>query len=366
MISTLLLLASLIFFALVLLNIAGWSKVGKSRQIRAGRVSVLIPARNEETNLADCLDTVLGQGQTVAEVLVYNDHSTDGTGRIIDEYSKRDSRVSAIETLPLAQGWCGKNFACAQLAGAAKGNWLLFIDADARLTEGAVSRMLDEMERRRLKFLSCWPGLRMISFWERALMPTLNFVVLSIFPAAFSIYDDRPSLAIAHGACLLFERESYREIGGHSVVRDQIFEDVRLAQLWRERGMRGLCLDGQDLVEVRMYTSFGEIRRGFQKNFFPAFRHEINFWIFILFHMTVFLAPFLLVIFAPNGRLAISVATILLTRVCLAVYFHHPVWSAFLHPLSEVILISIGLSSWRRCKSGKGVEWRGRLYYPIN
>jgi glycosyltransferase involved in cell wall biosynthesis len=366
MISILLLLTSLIFFAFVLLNIAGWSKVGESGENPAGQVSVLIPARNEESNLAACLNAVLGQGRTVAEVLVYDDHSTDGTRRIINEYSERDSRVRAIETLPLAPGWCGKNFACAQLAKAAMGNWLLFIDADARLAGGAVPRMLAEMERRRLKFLSCWPGLKMISFWERALMPMLNFVVLSIFPAAFSIHDDRPSLAIAHGACLLFERESYHAIGGHAVVRDQIFEDVRLAQLWRERGMRGLCLDGQNLVEVRMYTSFGEIRRGFQKNFFPAFRHEINFWIFILFHTTVFLAPFFLLIIMPNGRLAVSAAIILLTRVCLAVYFHHPLWSAFLHPLSEMILISIGLSSWRRCKSGKGVEWRGRQYYPVN
>ncbi len=185
-------------------------------------------------------------------------------------------------------------------------------------------------------------------------------------PSPFSLFIDRPSLAIAHGACLMFERESYEKIGGHAVVKDRIFEDVRLAQLWRARGARGLCLDGQDVVRVRMYESFDGIRRGFQKNFFPAFRRELSFWAFILFHVIVFLSPFLLLIATPNRRLAMAAGVILLTRFVLAAWFRHPLWSVLLHPLSELIVIWIGLFSWRRCKSGQGVEWRGRQYHPTN
>ncbi len=176
--------------------------------------------------------------------------------------------------------------------------------------------------------------------------------------------DYQPSLAIAHGACLMFKRGSYFEIGGHSAVRDQIFEDVRLAQLWRSSSERGLCLDGQDIIRVRMYSSLSEIWRGFQKNFFPAFRHELSFWCFIIFHFAVFFLPFIFLMFMPGMRLALSAGAILLTRLILAIYFRHPVWSIILHPLSEVVLISIGLSSWWKCKSGRGVEWRGRQYRP--
>jgi chlorobactene glucosyltransferase len=359
----LVLITVLFVFGVVLWNVIGWPKLRSASRSRDGKVAVLIPARDEEANLPTCLDAVLKQGDAVIEVLVYDDHSTDGTARVISEYARLDDRVRAIEPVPLPTGWLGKNFACHQLAKAAKGEWLLFIDADARLLDGAVERMVEEANLRRLKFLSCWPGLEMIGFWERALMPMLNFVVLSLFPAPLSLVRQDPSLGLAHGACLMIERESYFAIGGHAAVRDQIFEDVRLAQLWRESGERGLCLDGQDVVRVRMYGSFGEICRGFQKNFFPAFRRETSFWAFIAFHCLAFLLPFLLLVATPGWRTALAAGTVMLTRVTLALRFRHPIWPALLHPVAEAILIFIGLSSWRRCKSGRGVEWRGRRYH---
>jgi chlorobactene glucosyltransferase len=359
----LLLITVLFIFGVVVWNVIGWPKLRSASRSWGGKVSVLIPARNEEANLPACLAAVLKQGGAVVEVLVYDDHSTDGTARVIGEYARLDDRVRAIEPVPLPPGWCGKNFACHQLAKAAKGEWLLFIDADARLLDGAVERMVEEVNLRRLKFLSCWPGLEMIGFWERALMPMLNFVVFSLFPAPLSLVRQDPSLGLAHGACLMIECESYFAIGGHAAVHDQIFEDVRLAQLWRASGARGLCLDGQDVVRVRMYGSLGEIGRGFQKNFFPAFRHEISFWAFTAFHLLVFLLPFLLLLARPGWQAAFAVGLIVLTRVALALRFRHPIWPALLHPVAEAILIFIGLSSWRRCKSGRGVEWRGRRYH---
>src|SRR5262249_14811546 len=271
--------------------------------------------------------------------------------------------IRAIEPAPLEPGWCGKNFACYQLANAAKGDWLLFIDADARLVDGAAARMVDEMKWRRLTFLSCWPGLEMESFWERTLMPMLNFVVFSIFPAPLSLIMEHQSLALAHGACLMFERKRYFEIGGHAAVQDQIFEDTRLARLWRMRGGRGLCLDGQDIVRVRMYSSFDDIWRGFEKNFYPAFRREISFWVFLAFHLIVCLLPFVLLPFSPSRVAVLAVAAVLLTRLALALYFRHSLVSVLLQPMSEAILIAIGLSSWWRCRSGKGVVWKGRQYF---
>ena len=363
MLITILLVSNLLIFIVTLANVMLWPRLRRATQKWPAEVSVLIPARNEEFNLSECLDSVLKQDETVLEILIYDDHSTDDSARIISEFAESDRRVRAIASVPLEPGWMGKNFACAKLASEAKGNWLLFLDADTRLSEDAVAMMVEETKLRRLKFLSCWPGLELASFWERALMPMLNFVVLSIFPAPLSLILNQPSLGLAHGACLMIERESYFAIGGHSSVRDRIFEDCSLARLWRERGARGLCLDGQDVARVRMYDSFIEIWRGFQKNFFPAFQSEMNFWAFIAFHFFIFLVPYFLLLATPGPITAAVVAIIFSSRLALTFRFRHPSWTAIIHPIGEIILILIGISSWFRVKSGRGVDWRGRSYF---
>jgi chlorobactene glucosyltransferase len=341
-------------------------------EVNASRVSILIPARNEETNLAACLDAALAQGEIVCELLVYDDHSTDATSKIIEKYGQRDARVRRLPAASLPAGWCGKTFACAQLAEGARGEWLLFLDADARLSAGSAARMLAEAARRRLTLLSCWPALELRSFWERALMPLLNFVVFTLYPAPLAMKRKDASLGLAHGACLLAHRSTYALVGGHVAVRDQLFEDVRLAQVWRARGQAGLCLDGQGIVSVRMYRSFAEIWGGFQKNFFPAFRRETNFWVFMLLHLTLFLLPFIFapLLLASGGVVEGDAATlifvllfcVLAMRAVLALRFKHPWWSVLLHPFGEAILLALGLSLWWRCKSGRGVEWKGRRY----
>ena len=360
--------------ALVLCNALAWAKIGEASAPLPPSLSVLIPARNEEANIVYCLDAVCRQGAVAGEILVYDDHSTDATAEVVRRYATGDTRVRLIEALPLPTEWCGKNFACWQLAQAASYEWLLFLDADARLDGGvlkrayasAATRMLAEAHRRHLTFLSCWPELVMASFWEKLLMPMLNVVVFSLFPAPFSDRP-RPSLGIAHGACILARREIYFKVGGHQAVRGEIFEDVRLAQRWRERGERGLCLDGRGVIRVRMYDAFGEIWQGFQKNFYPAFRREINFWLFLLFHFVVFLAPFLLLPLAAFGVVEMpfvlfSAASVLAIRFVLALRFRHPLWAVLLHPFAEAVLLALGVSSWWRCRMGAGVVWKGRPY----
>jgi chlorobactene glucosyltransferase len=355
-------LVALSLLGVTLSNVLGWPRVRRTQQRWPGQVSVLIPARNEEVNLPACLEAILRQGETVGEILIYNDHSTDATGALITDFAQHNARIRAVEPQPLPGGWCGKNFACAQLAQAAHGRWLLFLDADARLAEDAVVRMVAEAEARRLTLLSCWPAFELVSFWEKALMPLLNTVVFSLFPAVLSLTRPDPSLGLAHGACLLIERATYQKLGGHTAVKDQIFEDTRLAQLWRARGERSLCLDGQEVVRVRMYDSLGGIWAGFQKNFFPAFRRSLSFWGFLSLHAAVFLAPFCLALLTRCPAYLIAAGAILSLRLLLALRFKQPVWSVSLQPFAEALLIALGLSSWWRCRSGRGVVWKGREY----
>jgi chlorobactene glucosyltransferase len=354
---------------LTLWNVVAWPRVGRAGDAPATSVSVLIPARNEERNLPECLRALAGQGQALAEILIYDDHSTDRTAAVIARQVATDGRVRTIPTRELPSDWLGKPFACAQLAEHARADWLLFLDADARMAPGGVARLIEEASRRKLTFLSCWPGLELRGFWERLLMPLLNFVVFTIYPAPLAEMRPDPSLGLAHGACVLVHRRTYEKVGGHGRVRRELFEDTRLAREWRAAGHRGLCLDGQDVVRVRMYDSFRSIWDGFQKNFFPAFQRRASFWIFMAAHAGLFLAPFPLVLVSAGDpraqvRWGAAVACVLGIRAALSLRFRHPWSSVLLHPFAEAILIARGLSSWWRCAIGHGVEWKGRTYHP--
>jgi glycosyltransferase involved in cell wall biosynthesis len=373
---------TLVFFASALLIVAGallcvalwnalaWPRIGDAKGAAgpdSSHVSVLIPARDEEDNIAGCLDAALAQGTAVTEVLVYDDHSRDATARVVGEYARHDSRVRLVAPAPLPDGWCGKTFACARLAEEARADWLLFLDADARLLgAGAAALVVREAEARGVTLLSCWPRIETRGFWEGALMPLLNFVVFTLYPAPLALRRSDPSLGLAHGSCVLARRDDYELVGGHAVVRGELFEDVRLAQAWRAAGRPSLCLDGRAVVGVRMYRSLAEIWRGFQKNFFPAFRSARGFWAFMALHFFVFLLPFALLPFAtttPGGDLlASATACVVAARFALALRFRQPLWSPLLHPLAEAVLLALGVSSWLRCGTGRGVEWKGRSY----
>lgn len=358
----------LFVLSVIVMNMLLWPRVRPWNGSDVPAVSVLIPARNEELRLANCLESCLNQGRVVAEVLVYDDRSTDGTAELVNKYARRDGRVRLLAGTELPGGWCGKPFACAQLAQQAASEWLLFLDADTVLATDAVASMVTEAQARDVSFLSCWPGLICLSFWERALMPMMAFSTFSLYPAPLSLVRNDPSLGLAHGACILAQREVYRSVGGHEAVRHEIFEDTCLARLWRQQGHRGICLDGQDAVHVRMYESLGEIWRGFMKNFYPAFRRGVSFVLFLLFHFVFFLLPFVMAPLAwvtggPWQLFAASALALVAARAIIGVRFGYAFWASLFHPVAETMLIALGITSWWQCRSGRGVEWKGRRYH---
>lgn len=346
--------AAALLLLLAAVNVVFWPRIRAGDANPPGKVSILIPARNEEARLPATLEAALDQ-PGVSEILVYDDHSTDSTAAVIHRFASLDPRVRRIEPLPLPEGWCGKTFACHTLAQQASSPWLLFLDADSILAHAAVPAIVAEAHRRQVTLLSCWPRQEMESFWEKLLMPMLNFVVFSLYPAPLALLRRTdPSLGLAHGALMLARRDAYWRVGGHESVRGELFEDTVLARLWRRRGEFSLCLDGQEVVRTRMYDGLRQLWRGFQKNFRPAFHLRLTFWLFLTLHAFLFLGPFV----ALNLPAA---ACVLGIRLLLAWRFRHPVWSCFVHPAAEIFLLALGLSSWWRFGHG-GVEWKGRRY----
>ncbi len=360
---------NLLVLWIVFWNIRAWPKVRRTEHRRfTDCISVLIPARNEEFRLAACLESLVAQDAVVGEILVYDDHSTDGTAALVQDWALRDARIRLVPPVPLEAGWLGKPFACARIAEAAQYEWLLFLDADTRVRPGAAAAILQEAIDRQATLLSCWPDLVMESFWERLLMPLFPFFLFSLYPAPLSLKYDYSQLGVAHGACILAQRQAYRRTGGHYMVKDEIVEDAWLARRWRAAAEKGIFLDGSELVQLRMYASLGEIWRGFQKNFYPGFRHATSFWAFLILHGVAFLLPFIISPAMLLGErhlwpfLAAAGCT-LASRGALAARFRQPFWPVLLHPVAQAMLIALGLSSWWRCITGKGVRWKDRNYF---
>ncbi len=364
---TVIVIVNFVLLWLVLANALKWPRLTREAASDAPVVSILIPARNEAHNIEAAIESALQQGPLVKEILVYDDHSDDGTAGIVETMRCRSAIIGLIQPRPLPKGWLGKPFACWQLANSASGEWLFFLDADTRLHPWAVSRMLGESVAREVTFLSCWPEIRAISFWEKVFMPMLNFVVFSLFPAPLQERYSSPSFGLAHGACLLIRHKEYKGMGGHEQVKHELFEDTVLAREWRENGLKGTCLNGRGCVSVRMYSTLREIIEGFSKIAYPAFKHETSFWLFMVLHLFFLLLPILLLPlawwmpFEPFG-ITLAAGAILLARAVQCAQFGYPFWSVLFHPVAEAGLIGLGFYARHIFRNKQGVRWKGRTY----
>ncbi len=248
------------------------------------QVSVIVPARNEEASLADCLRSLSEQSGVTFEIIVVDDHSTDRTREIATSFPG----VKVIEAGPLPAGWTGKNNAVTSGANAAHGQWLLFTDADTVHLPGSLSRSLDEAQRNGAPLLSYSPEQIVTGFWEKAVQPVI-FAELSAHYRPSQVSDPNSPAAAANGQYILVTREAYDAIGGHATVATSLLEDVELARAIKQSGRKIFFRYGGDAVRTRMYRSFLQLREGWTKNLailFPspawlAFWRALEFVAFI-------------------------------------------------------------------------------------
>ncbi len=229
-------------------------------------VSVIVPARNEQACLADCLRTLVGQKNASYEVIVVDDHSTDNTAAIAESFS-----VRLITADPLPSGWSGKCNAAWSGARVAKGKWLLFTDADTKHRPNSIGAGLQEAVDCGAAFLSYSPKQEVRSFAERALMPVI-FAELASTYGPKDVCDPTSPVAAANGQYLLIRRDAYDAIGGHAAVAAAILEDVELAKRAKQARYK-LRFRWSDVVSTHMYRSFPEMWEGWTKNLALLFPH---------------------------------------------------------------------------------------------
>ncbi|MBV9490731.1 MAG: glycosyltransferase [Verrucomicrobia bacterium] len=346
-------------------------------------VSVLVPARNEEKRIAPCLQSLIAQDYPNLETIVLDDQSEDGTTDVALAHGfspQRDTETHRrlLFGAPLPPGWTGKAWACQQLAEAARGQFLLFTDADTIHHPASVSSALAYADETRADLLTLWP-FQITRGWSERMVVPLMFVVaggalphwlLALcqrYPALAALLGPERlrNLSAASGQFLLFRRESYFALGGHRAVASHLVEDVALGREVAKRTAEGYRLvtgNGVFLVKCRMYHSLPQMWEGFTKNLHPLLEGKDRLFLgSILMQALLFIWPFVVCWRWQSPALFIQFGLILCIRTLVAWRYRSSFWSVLLHPFGYTLALLVAANSYR-CAAGKGVTWKGRRY----
>jgi hypothetical protein len=322
-------------------------------------VSILIPARNEEANIAACLDAALASRGVAVEVVVMDDGSSDRTAEIVRAIAARDARVRLEAAPPLPAGWTGKVHACARLAEAARGTHFLFIDADVRLAANAASDMAGHAARTGAAMVTGVPRQLIGSFGEAATVPFINFLLFCYLPGGGRAFTKRPGMAAACGQLLLVERQAYLTVGGHTAIKGLLHDGLALARRMRERDLATEIVEGAGLATCRMYTGFGESWRGFIKNAREGMATPVGLPIWTVMLAGAHLWPF---VFLPSGAAILALAIGFALRAAVTLRVREPWWTIPLHPVTVAVALAIQWTALVRGLMGLPAGWKGRAY----
>lgn len=258
--------------AVVLVNLFAGETLPAVPERKQPAVSVLIPARNEARTIGNLLADLSRSAVCPLEIIVCDDSSHDDTARVVKETGRALALpVRLIRSLPLPEGWTGKNFACYQLARQASGIYFLFLDADVRIGREAIGRALATVRRNRLGLLSVFPCQQLKTRGEKSVVPLMSYILLTLLPLrAVRKAASQPALAAANGQFMLFRSDTYRRLQPHRNVRNCTVEDIRIARYYKSNGIPTGCYTGNSGVSCRMYRNFREAVNGFARSL-PAF-----------------------------------------------------------------------------------------------
>ncbi|MCP4804705.1 MAG: glycosyltransferase [Proteobacteria bacterium] len=332
------------------------------------KVSVVIPARNEEANIGACLDAVLAQDHDDIEIIVMNDGSTDGTGAVLARYEG----VTVLEGDggPLPEGWFGKPWALQRAQEHATGQWLFFIDADVRLAPPAVSRVVQHGVANGRGMVTGLGTLTMDTFWEKVLQPAVAGLILMGNDLNDVNDPDKTDKNMASGQLLAFSRAGYDQAGQHESVKNDILDDVGLARACVAHDVPYHCLFMRELYTVRMYTTFQEIWEGWSKNLFAGMHYSwvVVFFVLIYLGLTTLSGP-LLIVLSLTGVIGgewlvwglVHVGVMQFVRGWMDRIWGQELLYGLSHAPATAVVMAIIVNSGLKSRSS-GVSWKGRSY----
>jgi len=323
------------------------------------RVSVLIPARNEEKKIGLLLEQLI-LNKNIYEILIYNDESTDQTSRVVQDFQKKDSRITLIQGFSLPKGWLGKNHACDALSKRAQGNYLLFLDADVILYDDLIEDVLFYLKTKRLGLVSLFPVQILKSFGEKASVPIMNYILLTLLPLFLVRLSPFSSHAAANGQFMFFDASIYHKIKPHEHFKSAAVEDIAIARYFKKQKIKISFLSGDSRCQCRMYTSYREALNGFSKNIYHLFGNikvfAFGFWLFSSL-------GFIPVLFIWPDYFFLYVLGVFFTIIFYSLAARQNVFlSLILWPLHLIFILHVLLYSLI-LKKRKSVLWKERLIY---
>jgi len=337
---------------------------------RDEKVSVLIPARNEEASIRAALESILRYDNPTLEVIVQDDCSEDATAAIVREVAAADSRVRLIDAIPLPQGWNGKQHACWRLAKSANHPWFLFVDADVRFSPDAIPRMVAQAKKEDVELLSGFPFQETKTLSEKMLIPLMHFVLLGYLPIHQMRKSTSTGFSAGCGQLMLAQSGPYWRCDGHRAIRASRHDGIQLPRAFRSQDMHTDIFDASDIARCRMYTTCGEVIRGLMKNATEGMASNRLIVLFSVLLAGAAVLPLLSLLFlvfcSPNVSshvlLLLGIATGLswMPRILAVSRFSQSSLGAVLHPLAVAWFLQIQWTAWLQRLLGRRVSWRGR------
>ncbi|MEA2692834.1 MAG: hypothetical protein QOJ16_2221 [Acidobacteriota bacterium] len=336
------------------------------------RVSVLIPARDEERTIARAVEAALASAGVELEVVVLDDRSADRTAEIVAGIARNDPRVRLEMAPTLPPGWCGKQHACAVLAGLARFPLLAFVDADVRLAPFTLSRAAAFLDASGAGLVSGFPRQETGSFLEQLLLPLMHFFLLGFLPIGRMRGSVHPAYSAGCGQLFVARRQAYERAGGHAAIRASLHDGIHLPRAFRQAGLATDLFDATDAADCRMYYNAAQVWQGLAKNAtagLAAARKIVPVSALLLAGQV--LPPVLLLwaLFAGMGP-AVALPALLgslaagYPRLATARRFRQPLSGALLHPLGILVFLALQWYALARKLAGRPAGWKGRVYAP--
>ncbi len=339
------------------------------------KVSIILPARNEEEFLAKCLDTLIDQDYPNYEIIVIDDSSEDSTGKIISEYAKQNSKIIHVSARPKPDGWMGKNWACMEGYKKVTGELLLFTDADTTHAKNVISLAVSHLLTFNLDALTAIPKMVSIDFWTKITLPMISTFLHTRF-SAIRVNDPSKKTGYFFGSFFIIKQKTYELVGTHEGVKQEIIEDGALGKKVKDSGYKMKMVRGDHLISAIWARDKSTLWNALKRLMIPLYIQSQGIAVGIFFAVLFLLfMPF--PILAYSSILAfetISNSMVFVTSLLASILIYigavievkkglqSKLIYALFGPLGSLVVVLGFLSGLLQAKKDSSISWRGRNY----
>ena len=334
-------------------------------------VSILIPARNEEDVIESTIKSITNQSYQNYELIILDDNSSDATKSIIQKHAKLNHRIEQINGSPLPSGWLGKNWACHQLSEKAKGEYILFIDADTNIDKFILQDSIVALQKEKIDLLTLVPGRDTKLIADHAMKKIISWFIVCWLPMKLAINLNAPFLSATFGQFMLFKKSSFTQIGGFIAIKDNPVDDFQLGRNIKRNLFKWMLYDAAFRITTRTYNTNKDLISGYSKNIFPALGYSISIFLIIFLILLSFVIgstlPIVLYFLGllHNQELILLCITLLILLFIsweiVTIRFKYSIFTPFSFPILISLVLLLALRSFID-NVFYSLTWKGRSY----